>query len=80
MNFFFKKSIVNFNNFDFKEGDIIKVRFYDQHKFMNIFEGKCLVKRKADQNMFVILHNKNKGVYFSFFLNSPLLVALFKKN
>lgn len=75
----FKKSLINYNNFEIKKGDTIKVKFYDQYKFMNVFEGKCLIKRKADNNMFVVLHNKNKGVYFSFFLNSPLLVALFKK-
>lgn len=80
MSLMFKKSDINFNNFEFKEGDIIKVRFYDQYKFINIFEGKCLLKRKTDENMFVTLQNRNKGIYFSFFLNSPLLVALFKKN
>lgn len=75
--YFYKKS--NFNNDLFKVGFRLKVRYYDQYKRLHLFEGVCVRSYSISNDIFVTLYQKQKGFYFSFFVNSPLIVGIFKK-
>lgn len=84
MNFFFSKlkesksQILDINevhlNFNYK------IKYYDQFKYVHFLEGKCVTKRKSANTYFVMLYSKNKGLFFSFFYNSPLILSLEKIN
>jgi hypothetical protein len=83
MNLFFKPQKEYLNTkviFDdkFFVGDRIKVNYYDQYKYLHTLEGKCVKKRKVADTYYVVVYEKNKNFYFSFFLNAPLILSVFK--
>lgn len=75
--YFYKK--LNYNNNLFQVGSRLKVRYYDQYKRLHLFEGVCVRSYRVANDIYITLYQKQKGFYFSFFLNSPLIVAIFKK-
>jgi len=70
------KKIVNFSI-----NDILYVKYYDQYKYLHNIEGRCIQKRftKNNRDIFVTVYVKTKNLYFSFFLNSPLIITILRK-
>jgi len=80
MNLFFDKNININMDYKFVVGDLLKVKYFDEYKYLHFIEGVCLLKRKTKRgDLYVLVYDKTKGFYFSFFLNSPLVVSIFKK-
>jgi hypothetical protein len=82
MNLFFEK-VVNkqVNILDIESihvGNNYKIKYYDQYKYSHFLEGKCVKKRKILNTYFILLQSKSKGLFFSFFYDSPLIISLEK--
>ena len=75
--YFYKK--LKFDDKIFQVGSRLKVRYYDQYKRLHLFEGVCVRSYSVTNDVFITLYQKQKGFYFSFFVNSPLIVGIFKK-
>lgn len=84
MSFFFESKNLSIslikNYYDYKKGDLLYISYYDQYKNYYTLEGKCVLKKKSvNGDIFLCIYNKSRGLYFSFFQNSPLIISIFKK-
>lgn len=65
---------------NFYLNDTLYVKYYDQFKYLHNIEGKCVEKRVTkNKDIFFTVYVKTKNLYFSFFINSPLIVSILRK-
>ena len=62
MLFFESKTIKNYN---FVAGDKIKIKYYDEFKYLHFFQGVCIKKRRLKNGNFFIVSSIQHFPYIS---------------